>query len=82
MAGQHDSHFSNPVINWIDTRLPIFTMMEKEYGSFPTPRNFNYFWNFGALATVILAIMMATGIMLAINYQPNTELASFYASKS
>ena len=75
MAGQHESDFANPIINWIDTRLPIFTMMDKEYGSFPTPRNFNYFWNFGALATVILMIMMATGIMLAMNYQPNTELA-------
>ena len=40
---------SNPVIQWIDTRLPIFTMMQKEYAVFPTPKNFNYFWNFGAL---------------------------------
>ena len=39
-------------VNWIDSRLPIFTMMQKEYGVFPTPRNFNYFWNFGALAMV------------------------------
>ena len=75
MAGQHESDFSNPVINWIDTRLPIFTMMQKEYGSFPTPKNFNYFWNFGALAMVIMMIMIATGIFLAMNYQPNTELA-------
>jgi ubiquinol-cytochrome c reductase cytochrome b/c1 subunit len=75
MAGQHESDFANPVINWIDTRLPIFTMMEKEYGTFPTPRNFNYFWNFGALAMVIMTIMIATGIFLAMNYQPNTELA-------
>ena len=52
MAGLHKSDFTNPVINWIDTRLPIFTMMQKEYGVFPTPKNFNYFWNFGALAMV------------------------------
>ncbi|HEX3400703.1 MAG TPA: hypothetical protein VHT74_10275 [Acetobacteraceae bacterium] len=45
MAGQHESNFSNPVVNWIDTRLPIFTMMQKEYATFPTPKNFNYFWN-------------------------------------
>ena len=49
MAGLNKSDFTNPVINWIDTRLPIFTMMQKEYGVFPTPKNFNYFWNFGAL---------------------------------
>ena len=75
MAGLHKSEFSNPVINWIDTRLPIFTMMQKEYGVFPTPKNFNYFWNFGALAMVTLVIMIATGIFLAMNYQPNSELA-------
>ena len=75
MAGLYKSDFKNPVVNWIDTRMPIFTMMQKEYGSFPTPRNFNYFWNFGALAMINLAIMIATGIFLAMNYAPNTELA-------
>ena len=29
MAEMHKSEFSNPVVNWIDTRLPIFTMMQK-----------------------------------------------------
>jgi ubiquinol-cytochrome c reductase cytochrome b subunit len=75
MAGLHKSTFPNPVINWIDTRMPIFTMMQKEYGSFPTPKNFNYFWNFGALAMVNLMIMIVTGIFLAMNYTPNTAMA-------
>jgi ubiquinol-cytochrome c reductase cytochrome b/c1 subunit len=75
MAEQHKSEFANPVINWIDTRLPIFTMMQKEYGVFPTPKNFNYFWNFGALAMVTMMIMIATGIFLAMEYTPNVNLA-------
>ncbi len=75
MAGLHKSEFTNPVINWVDTRLPVFTMMQKEYGVFPTPRNFNYFWNFGALAMVSLVIMIVTGIFLAMNYTPNTSMA-------
>ena len=75
MAGLHKSEFANPVINWVDTRLPIFTMLQKEYGVCPTPKNFNYFWNFGALAMVCLMVMTLTGIFLAMNYQPNTELA-------
>jgi ubiquinol-cytochrome c reductase cytochrome b/c1 subunit len=57
MVGLHKSEFANPVINWIDTRLPVFTMMQK------------------ALAMVNLVIMIATGIFLAMNYQPNAELA-------
>ena len=75
MAGLHQSEFKNPVINWVDTRLPLFTMMQKEYGSFPTPKNFNYFWNFGALAIVNLVIMIATGVFLAMNYSPGVETA-------
>src|SRR6201991_4300962 len=75
MAGLHKSEFANPVVNWIDTRLPIFTMMQKEYAVFPTPKNFNYFWNFGALAGVTLVIMIITGILLAMNYQTNNLLA-------
>ncbi|TMJ31542.1 MAG: cytochrome b [Alphaproteobacteria bacterium] len=77
MASQHGAPpvFNNKVIAWIDYRLPIFSYIEKEYHHFPTPRNFNYFWNFGAIATVMLVLMIVTGIVLAMNYQPNSELA-------
>ena len=74
-GGMTKSDFSNPVVRWIDARLPVFTMMQKEYGTFPTPRNFNYFWNFGALALVNLVIMIATGIFLAMNYTAHVNYA-------
>ncbi len=74
-AGLFKSEVKNPVLRWVDTRLPLITMMQKEYGSFPTPRNFNYFWNFGALATVTLMIMIMTGVFLAMNYTPNANMA-------
>lgn len=67
--------FENPVVEWVDSRLPLFTMIQKEYGVFPTPRNFNYFWNFGAIAMVMLTLMILTGIFLAMNYTPNTHMA-------
>ncbi|HEY6983423.1 cytochrome b/b6 [Reyranella sp.] len=77
MASSHGAPpvFNNKVVAWIDHRLPIFSYMEKEYHTFPTPRNFNYFWNFGAIATVMLVLMIVTGIVLATNYQPNADLA-------
>lgn len=75
MAGLHKSDEKNPVANWIDSRLPIFTIMQAEYRSFPTPKNFNYLWNFGALATIALTLMILTGIFLAMDYQPNVEMA-------
>jgi len=77
MASSHGAPpvFNNKVVAWIDHRLPIFSYLEKEYHTFPTPRNFNYFWNFGAIATVMLVLMIVTGIVLAMNYTPNSELA-------
>ncbi|MCX7932674.1 MAG: cytochrome b/b6 [Rhodovarius sp.] len=73
--GLHKSEIKNPVLRWVDERLPIFTMLNKEYGTFPTPRNFNYFWNFGALAMINLLIMIATGVFLAMHYTPHTAYA-------
>ncbi len=66
-SGQREQ-FDNPVIEWVDSRLPVFTMMQREYGVFPTPRNFNYFWNFGAIAMIMLVLMIVTGIVLAMHY--------------
>ena len=77
MASSHGTPpvFNNKVIAWIDHRLPIFSYIEKEYHTFPTPRNFNYFWNFGAIATVMLVLMIATGVVLATNYTPHVLMA-------
>jgi len=72
---QAPSAFRNPFIRWVDDRLPVFTMMSKEYGVFPTPRNFNYLWNFGALALFMLVTMIVTGVFLAMQYTPNVDLA-------
>ncbi|MEQ9815392.1 MAG: cytochrome b N-terminal domain-containing protein [Azospirillaceae bacterium] len=69
------SSFRNPVIRWIDRRLPLFTMMNKEYGEFPTPRNFNYLWSFGGIAMLMLVLMILTGVFLAMNYTAHTEHA-------
>ena len=72
--GQREK-FDNPVIEWVDSRLPVFTLINKEYGVFPTPRNFNYFWNFGAIAMVMLVTMIITGITLAMHYTPHADYA-------
>lgn len=65
----------NPVIAWIDKRLPIFTMMQHDLVDYPTPKNLNYWWNFGSLAGIVLVIMIATGVVLAMHYTPHTAHA-------
>ena len=48
---------NNKVISWLDQRLPIFSMMQHSAIDYPTPRNLNYWWNFGSLAAFVLVIM-------------------------
>ena len=67
--------FKNPVVNWIDYRLPIFTFMNHELNEYPTPKNLNYFWNFGSLAGITLVIMIVTGIVLSMNYTAHIDYA-------
>ncbi|MEH2470969.1 quinol-cytochrome oxidoreductase complex cytochrome b subunit [Nitrobacteraceae bacterium AZCC 2161] len=64
------TRFSNPVVRWIDFRLPIFTFLHHELHEYPTPRNLNYLWSFGSLAGIALVTMIATGIILAMHYVP------------
>lgn len=63
------------VINWIDERLPVFTFLNKELVEYATPKNLNYFWNFGSLAGITLVVMIATGIFLAMHYTPHVDYA-------
>jgi ubiquinol-cytochrome c reductase cytochrome b subunit len=63
---------ANSIVKWVDYRLPIISLIDKELIKYPTPRNLNYFWNFGSLAGIMLVIMILSGIFLAMNYNPST----------
>jgi len=67
--------WKNPVIKWVDSRLPVFSMMHHSTAGYPTPRNLNYWWNFGSLALTVLIVMVVSGIILAMQYTPNTAMA-------
>ena len=68
--------YENPVIKWIEYRLPIFSFIDESVGSgYPTPKNLNYWWNFGSLAGIVLTIMIVTGIVLAMSYTPHVDYA-------
>ncbi len=67
--------FSNPVIRWIDHRLPVFSMLDHTASEYPTPKNLSYMWNFGSLAGLSLVIMIVTGIVLAMNYTAHVDHA-------
>ncbi|MEE8145148.1 MAG: cytochrome b/b6 [Kiloniellales bacterium] len=70
------SFMNNPVVRWIEYRLPIFSFIDHSIGSeYPTPKNLTYWWNFGSLAGLALVIMIVTGIMLAMQYTPHVDHA-------
>lgn len=63
------------IAKWVDHRLPIFTFFDHELNDYPTPRNLNYWWNFGSLAGFMLVVMILTGVALAMQYTPQANLA-------
>ncbi|MCR4376963.1 MAG: cytochrome b N-terminal domain-containing protein [Rhodospirillales bacterium] len=66
---------NNRLIQWIDERLPVFSYADHNVLAYPTPKNLNYWWNYGSIAGIVLVIMIVTGIFLAMNYQPHTDVA-------
>ena len=73
---QNNGFFENPTVKWIEHRLPIFSFLDHSLGSqYPTPRNLNYWWNFGSLAGFMLVVMILSGVFLAMNYTPHVDHA-------
>jgi ubiquinol-cytochrome c reductase cytochrome b subunit len=57
---------------WLEKRLPIISPADHFFNHYPTPRNLNYFWNFGAIAGLLMGLMILTGLVLAMQYNPST----------
>ncbi len=63
-------------MNWIEYRLPVFSFLDDSLGgNYPTPKNLNYWWNFGSLAGIVLGILLVTGIVLAMHYTAHVDYA-------
>lgn len=62
-------------MDWFDDRLPLISAGRAHLVDYPAPKNLNYAWNFGSLAGVALMLQIVTGILLAMHYKPDAELA-------
>ena len=49
--------------------------MHSSFVAYPTPRNLNYWWTFGAILSFMLGMQILTGVILAMHYTPNADLA-------
>src|SRR5215210_1505502 len=62
-------------MRWLERRLPIASFIHGSFVAYPTPRNLNYWWTFGAILTVMLVVQIITGIVLAMHYTPHVDHA-------
>jgi quinol-cytochrome oxidoreductase complex cytochrome b subunit len=60
---------------WLDARLPIVRLAHDSFVDYPTPRNLNYWYTFGAILSVCLVTQIITGIMLGMHYVPHVDHA-------
>jgi len=74
-AGSGKVVFKSGVLRWIDDRLPVVSALYNDAVVYQTPRNLNYWWNFGSLAGIMLALQIITGIVLVMQYTPHSEMA-------
>ncbi len=72
---EDDKKFKNKTVQWIDDRLPIFSVFCKKYGQFPVPKNLNYMSVFGGISILLLFMMIVSGIFLAMHYMPHQDMA-------
>jgi quinol-cytochrome oxidoreductase complex cytochrome b subunit len=60
---------------WLDSRLPIVRLAYDSFVDYPTPKNLNYWWTFGAILSLCLGIQIITGVVLAMHYIASTDHA-------
>ena len=75
MSGPSDYQPTNPALKWIERRLPILGLVHSSFVAYPTPRNLNYWWTFGAILSMMLAVQILTGVILAMHYTPHVDMA-------
>lgn len=74
MSGHESTYTPNSALErWLDKRLPIIRFANDTAISFPTPKNLNYWYVFGGILAVCLAIQIITGVILAMHYEASVD---------
>lgn len=75
MAGHSNYVPQSAAAKWLESRLPVISLVRGSFVDFPTPKNLNYWWTFGGILFFVLIAQIITGIVLVMHYTPNTMLA-------
>ena len=63
------------VLDWVNNRLGTEELMEDQYNRIVPIHATNYIYCFGGIAFVLFIILVITGILLAVYYQPTPDTA-------
>jgi ubiquinol-cytochrome c reductase cytochrome b subunit len=70
-----DAPMGAKLLNWVDNRFPASKLYNDHLGNYFAPKNFNFWYVFGALSLLVLVIQIVTGIFLTMHYKPDAALA-------
>lgn len=65
----------NSLVRWVDERFPLTKMLREHLTEYYAPKNFNFWYFFGAFALVVLVIQILSGIFLTMHYKPDAAKA-------
>jgi ubiquinol-cytochrome c reductase cytochrome b subunit len=60
-------------MSWVDRRFPATETFEYHMSKYYAPKNFNFWYYFGVIATVVLVLQLITGIWLTMSYVPSGD---------
>src|SRR5437868_5187509 len=75
MSGPSTYQPQNAFLKWFEARLPIGGLIHSSFVAYPTPKNLNTWWTFGAILSFMLGAQIVTGIVLTMHYTPHVDMA-------
>ncbi|SDU29706.1 cytochrome b/b6 [Stappia sp. ES.058] len=75
MAGHSNYVPQSAAAKWLESRLPVISLVRGSFVDFPTPKNLNYWWTFGGILFLVLISQILTGVVLVMHYTASTEAA-------
>ena len=76
MSGHPTYQPQSAFMRWMERRLPIAGLVYSSFIVYPTPRNLNYWWTFGAILSFIGLAMVSRYLIRRIEDEPRFSAAS------
>jgi ubiquinol-cytochrome c reductase cytochrome b subunit len=61
------------LLGWVNNRFPLTKLWNEHLAQYYAPKNFNFWYYFGALSLFVLFNQIVTGIWLTMSYVPTAE---------